>query len=158
MWSSPPLPHGGHLPPNHPQDHDIPELPWPGGGCRPWEDLRRYSGGNGRGSAHLFPGVVAACCLRGTHAHCLRARVAWDQEQVGPHAPCPTLTCTDRPPEGPTPCCFSICLITKQKLQSGLLYFCMWNSPRSPVSSQGQYWLGHRSSPLKRTSSPPCVS
>lgn len=42
----------------------------------------------------------------------------------GPEAPPHTLL-HGSASRGPFPCCFSICLITKQKLQSGLLYFYM---------------------------------
>lgn len=39
--------------------------------------------------------------------------------------PAPPHSCTVSLPWALSPCCFSVCLITKQKLPSGLLYFYM---------------------------------
>lgn len=93
--------------------------------------------------SHVAPPHLST--RRGTHAHCFevgtspgRPRWAQGQEQVEPSLPLSQGGSEWGPTTPPpllhesasywpflSPCCFSVCLITKQKLHSGLLYFYM---------------------------------
>lgn len=130
----------------------LPGLPWP---CET-EAVAMARGGWGIGMPISFHGQAAAPapsqaagpCLGHAHMPPPGGCPPGPERAWSPRPPslsqaaqpaCPPLTAhlDGSASVGPssTPCCFSICLITKQKLQSGLLYFCMWNNSQSPLPS-----------------------